>query len=144
MQQTLVCMFFFTFLEEIRHKCCLCKVNLVFCIQIFSLMSKGYSCLDKQQFKMLVTFSRIFVGDTKITFGYNVAAPLTNLRYFNHFILEKCIGITRLKAVNYFHKSTPPQVFDWTLNSSLFSINGTKYSRMDQVISFHKVYLVYS
>ena len=35
-----------------------------------------YICLGKYHFKLLVTFSPIFVAETKITFGYDFVAPL--------------------------------------------------------------------
>ena len=34
--------------------------------------------LEKQQFRLLVTLSLIFVADTKIIFGYNLVAPFRN------------------------------------------------------------------
>ena len=68
----------FTFIEKRRpHKCCLCKVNLISYTQVFSLMGQDMNQLDKQQFKMLVVFSRNFVGNTKIIFQYDFVAPLT-------------------------------------------------------------------
>ena len=35
-----------------------------------------YISLEKQLFRLLVTFSLIFVADTKIIFGYDFVAPL--------------------------------------------------------------------
>ena len=35
-----------------------------------------YIYFEKGQFKMLVTFSAIFVEDTKMILGYNFGAPL--------------------------------------------------------------------
>ena len=46
---------------------------------IFILMCQVYICLEKQQFSLLVTFSLIFVADTKIIFGYIFEAHLKNL-----------------------------------------------------------------
>ena len=34
-------------------------------------------CLEKQQFRLLVTFSLIFVPDTKMIFSYNFVAPIS-------------------------------------------------------------------
>ena len=36
---------------------------------------------EKQQFKVFVVFSPIFVADTKIIFGYNLVAPLKTKIY---------------------------------------------------------------
>ena len=61
---------FFTFLEK--------KIASKYSLQ------EVYISLEKQQFRLLVTFSLIFVADTKIIFGYSFAAPLrfgTNLKW---------------------------------------------------------------
>ena len=110
MQYTLVCMFFFTFLEKRRqHKYCLCEVNLVSSCKYLIWWAKGYICLEKQQFKTLVASSPIFVADTKIIFGYNfVAPPLKNNKVIikfsfklGHFFLcvTLCHVILRLKTI---------------------------------------------
>ena len=42
-------------------------------------MPKPEFNLQKEQFKMLVVFSPIFVADTKIIFRYDFVAPLTKM-----------------------------------------------------------------
>ena len=60
---------FFAFLEVRRlEKCCLWEVYLVFYMQMFHLIWQSVNLLWKQQFKMLVAFSPIFVADKKVTF----------------------------------------------------------------------------
>ena len=67
----------FTFIEKRRpSKYCSCEVNLTSYIQLYSLMFQDVNLTRKQQFKMLVAFSPIFVGDTKIIFRYDFVAPL--------------------------------------------------------------------
>ena len=44
-----------------------------------------YTYFEKEQFKILVVFQPIFVGNTQIIYGYNFVAPLNNLLIFNLF-----------------------------------------------------------
>ena len=50
----------------------------------------------KEQFRLLVMFSPIFVADTKIIFGYNFVAHLTLLPFLNVF--ESAIFLALLNA----------------------------------------------
>ena len=43
--------------------------------------------VEKHQFRLLVTFSLIFVADTKMIFGYNFVAPF-NILYSNYFLIS--------------------------------------------------------
>ena len=43
--------------------------------------------VEKHQFRLLVTFSLIFVADTKMIFGYNFVAPF-NILYNNYFLIS--------------------------------------------------------
>ena len=43
--------------------------------------------VEKHQFRLLVTFSLIFVADTKMIFGYNFVSPV-NILYNNYFLIS--------------------------------------------------------
>ena len=45
---------------------------------IFSFIFQSAYYIVKEQFKLLITFSPIFVEDTKIIFGYNFVSSLTH------------------------------------------------------------------
>ena len=56
----------------------------------------GKFILNKKQFRILVAFPCIFVGDTKIIYGYNFAAPLT---CFNNF--SNTDSILKMYVINF-------------------------------------------
>ena len=113
---------FFTFLEVRRfNKYCLWEANLVFYMQLFSLMWQNVDLLWKNSSLKCWFYFRLFLWQTKNNFVYNFIAPLKCLQdtcaAFLLFlkVVKSCDHVTVLASLYMRNESllNENKIFEW-------------------------------